>query len=62
MPILEVELVGPVPDEVKSGLAARARSLTEAVASACDRPSQGVHVIYEPPARGRIAFGGQPRT
>lgn len=33
-------------------------ALTDAVAQACGRPPENVHVIYEPAAHGRIAFGG----
>ena len=118
MPILDVQLIGPVPDEIRLGLARRiadaaaealhsrpqgtwarlrlipaedyaenaggpppgarpvivtvleadpprgpaladeAARLTRAIAAACGRPSENVHLIYEPPARGRIAFGG----
>lgn len=35
--------------------------LTRAIADACDRPAESVHLVYEPPARGRIAFGGHLR-
>ena len=38
-----------------------ARALTEAVAEACGRPAANVHLLYEPPAAGRIAFGGELR-
>lgn len=34
-------------------------ALTRAVADACGRPSQHVHVLYEAPASGRLAFGGK---
>jgi phenylpyruvate tautomerase PptA (4-oxalocrotonate tautomerase family) len=40
---------------------ARARQvsrLTDAVAEACRRPRENVHVLYRAPARGRAAFGG----
>ena len=39
----------------------QAARLTRAIALACDRPPENVHLIYEPPARGRIAFGGRLR-
>lgn len=39
--------------------AAQVRLLTAAIAGACARPPENVHVLYEPPARGRIAFGGK---
>lgn len=33
--------------------------LTEAIAGKCGRPAENVHVLYAPPAAGRIAFGGR---
>ena len=33
-------------------------ALTGTVAEVCGRPRDQVHVIYEPPALGRVAFGG----
>jgi phenylpyruvate tautomerase PptA (4-oxalocrotonate tautomerase family) len=33
--------------------------LTAAIAKVCERPPENVHLVYEPPARGRIAFGGK---
>ncbi len=35
------------------------RQVTEAVAAVIERPPENVHVLYEPPGRGRVAFGGQ---
>ena len=43
---------GPELDE-------EALALATAVARACNRPVENVHVLYEPPAAGRIAFGGK---
>jgi phenylpyruvate tautomerase PptA (4-oxalocrotonate tautomerase family) len=37
-------------------------ALTSAVARACGRPPEDVHVVYDPPAEGRIAFGGKLLT
>ncbi len=37
----------------------RVRLLAEAVAKAANHPVQNVHIIVEPAARGRIAFGGE---
>lgn len=34
------------------------RALTRAVAEVCGREPSQVHVIYEAPALGRVAFGG----
>ncbi|MBE2214702.1 MAG: hypothetical protein IAE82_12595, partial [Opitutaceae bacterium] len=33
--------------------------VTEAVAAACGRPRDRVHVCYGPPLAGRMAFGGR---
>lgn len=33
--------------------------ITGAVAQLCNRSSENVHVIYQPEARGRLAFGGK---
>lgn len=40
-------------------LATQAGRLTEVVAELCQRPARNVHVIFEPPAEGRVAFGGE---
>ncbi len=40
-------------------LRAEALQLTKAVAEATGRPDDSVHIIYEPSAKGRIAFGGK---
>lgn len=45
----------PVPEE----LGDEVRKITGAVAQICSRPSQNVHVIYQPSAKGRVAFGGK---
>ncbi len=33
--------------------------LAAAIARACGRPVESVHIIYQPPIGGRIAFGGE---
>lgn len=33
--------------------------LTRAVAGACGRPAENVHLFYEPEGAGRVAFGGR---
>ncbi len=33
--------------------------LTQAIATACQRPPENVHILYEPEGAGRISFGGQ---
>jgi phenylpyruvate tautomerase PptA (4-oxalocrotonate tautomerase family) len=43
-------------------LEAEVRALAEGVARVCGRPVENVHVLYEPDAHGRIAFGGHLRT
>ena len=42
-------------------LAERAGRLTTAIADACGRSAGNVHLIFEPAAAGRIAFGGTLR-
>lgn len=41
-----------------AALAAEVEALTRAIAGACGRPAENVHLIYEPPGAGRVAFGG----
>jgi hypothetical protein len=36
-----------------------ASSLAEAIARVCNRPVKNVHIVYDPPLVGRIAFGGK---
>lgn len=43
-------------------LATEARRLTEAIAAACGRPPGNVHLVYAPPGRGRVSFGGRLRS
>lgn len=38
---------------------AQAATLARAIAQACGRDDERVHVLYEPPGRGRVAFGGR---
>jgi len=40
-------------------LAEQVAALTRAVAVCCGRREQNVHVVYEPAAAGRVAFGGR---
>ena len=40
------------------GFAEKVTRLTRAVADACGRDPDTVHVIYQPAAAGRVAFGG----
>ncbi len=39
-------------------LSPMARRLADTIAEICDRPAENVHILFEPDARGRIAFGG----
>ena len=39
-------------------LAAEAAALASAIAELTARAPEHVHIIYEPPGRGRVAFGG----
>ena len=43
-------------------LAAEALQVAETVARVLGRPRENVHVIYAPPAGGRVAFGGKPTS
>jgi phenylpyruvate tautomerase PptA (4-oxalocrotonate tautomerase family) len=56
-PVLASVLLADRPPEIE--LAGQAERLTEEIARACGRPAENVHIVYEPSARGRIAFGGQ---
>ncbi len=40
-------------------LAREMQALGAAVAKVCGRPPENVHVLYEPPGAGRVAFGGR---
>ena len=60
LPVLVSVLQAEVPDQ--SRLEKQASDLAGAVASACKRPVENVHIIFEPPDAGRIAFGGKPGT
>lgn len=45
-----------------SALEAEVRALAEGVARVCGRPVENVHILYEPDAQGRIAFGGSLKS
>lgn len=40
-------------------LASEAAALASAIAQVTGRAVEHVHLIYEPPGRGRVAFGGE---
>lgn len=42
-----------------TALAAEVAMLTKAIASACARTEGDIHLVYEPPGRARVAFGGR---
>jgi phenylpyruvate tautomerase PptA (4-oxalocrotonate tautomerase family) len=56
-PVFIHVLKAAVPAEPE--LQAEVAALTAAVARACNRRVENVHVLYDPPAAGRIAFGGR---
>lgn len=39
-------------------LSIEAQSLAQAIGQVLKRPPENVHIFYEPPGRGRVAFGG----
>jgi phenylpyruvate tautomerase PptA (4-oxalocrotonate tautomerase family) len=45
----------PLLEEMQKEVA----KITAAVAQIYGRPAENVHVIYQPEARGRVAFGGE---
>lgn len=53
---VRVTLRAPPDEDGRAGLAAR---IAAVVAEATARPLEDVHVLFEPPAAGRIAFGGE---
>ena len=56
LPVFVSIVRADLPDE--SSLAVEISQVVHVVADACQRQAENVHVIYEPAARGRIAFGG----
>ncbi len=53
---VSVLLADALPRETR---ALKARELADVVGAACNRAADRVHVLFEPSARGRIAFGGE---
>ena len=45
--------------EPQKALLKEARAMARAIAKACARPVENVHIFYAPPAMGRAAFGGE---
>ena len=60
-PELRPVIVEVLKSELESGktLAVEAATICAVVARILGRRTENVHVIYEPAARGRVAFGGQ---
>lgn len=56
-PVVVEILKAELPDS--TSLASEARAVCLLVAQVLQRPPENVHVIYQPAARGRIAFGGE---
>lgn len=56
-PVFVTVLKAQVP--VPAALQAEITALTQAVAEACDRSPENVHVLYLPAGAGRVAFGGR---
>ncbi len=52
-----LEATAPEGEELESQL----RSLTLAIATVLERPSEHIHIVFEAPASGRISFGGTLR-
>ena len=44
----------PPPDELEAEIG----RLTRSLAAVCDRPPEQIHLLYQPEAAGRVAFGG----
>ena len=45
----------PNPEEMKRQI----NLLTETISQLCNRPPENVHILYQPAAKGRMAFGGR---
>jgi phenylpyruvate tautomerase PptA (4-oxalocrotonate tautomerase family) len=56
LPVFVSVLQRAVP--IGEALAEQTRQLADSVASLCERNVENVHVIYQAPAPGRVAFGG----
>lgn len=54
-PVLVTVLETKPPQDLE----AEVRALTAAIAQATGRPAENVHLFYEPPGEGRVAFGGK---
>lgn len=55
-PVFVSVLLGQCPS--KGAMSQQAERLSASFARACGRPKENVHILYQPNAEGRIAFGG----
>jgi phenylpyruvate tautomerase PptA (4-oxalocrotonate tautomerase family) len=56
-PVFASVLKSRLPDH--DAMKAEVAALTNAIAKACARPPENVHIIYQPAAANRVAFGGK---
>ena len=56
-PVMVEIIHSRLPAELE--LAVQAAAVCEVVAGHLNQPEQNVHILYQPNARGRIAFGGK---
>jgi phenylpyruvate tautomerase PptA (4-oxalocrotonate tautomerase family) len=56
-PVFVSVLMGQRPAE--ETIKHQAERLAASFAQACGRPKENVHILYQPSAAGRIAFGGE---
>lgn len=57
LPVFVTVLKADVPD--RESMRQEVQTLAARFAPLCNRPAENVHILYEPAARGRIAFGGK---
>jgi phenylpyruvate tautomerase PptA (4-oxalocrotonate tautomerase family) len=55
-PVFVTVLKSRVP--ARPELEVEIRRLTESIAQVCSRSAENVHILYQPEATGRVAFGG----
>jgi phenylpyruvate tautomerase PptA (4-oxalocrotonate tautomerase family) len=56
-PVFVSVLMGQSPSE--GNIRHQAERLSASFAQACGRPKENIHILYQPSAAGRIAFGGE---
>ena len=56
-PVFVTVLKAQLPEP--AALQAEVAALTDALAEACGRPPENVHILYLPAGAGRMAFGGK---